>query len=108
MKKIVFFNLPDKRQNGRLKYKLGDLIYSAGFERVFTKLDTTKLSSKLYTRTKKLHDTVPKNRINYLLERYKGSLLTPRELTLDENKNVKKKQQVFNKKNPKKNGNNWR
>ena len=89
--KLVYSNLQDKRKILNPKYKLGQLVRTADFKRVFSKGDSTNWSYKLYTITEVIHDTIPSYRIDYLPERYNQNLLLPTKLTLDENNEVMKK-----------------
>ena len=50
------------------KHKLGHLVRTADFKKVFSRGDITKWSSKIYTITEALHHTTPSYGINYLHE----------------------------------------
>ena len=67
----------------------GHLVRIADTKKVFKKSDTSNWSNKLYTETDKNHDTVPSLRIDYLLERYKESLIKPTKLTSEVKVQVK-------------------
>ena len=86
----VYTNLQDKRVKQKPKFKLGDLVRTADFKRVFSKGDSTNWSYMLYTITEVIDDTIPSYRIDYLPERYNQNLLLPTILTLDENNKVMK------------------
>ena len=88
--KIVFSNLQDKRKKLNPKYKLGELVRTAAFKKVFSKRDSKNYSYKLYTRTEIIHDTIPSYRINYLPERYNQNLLLPTKLSLEQNNKIMK------------------
>ena len=45
----------------------------------------------MYTETEVIHDTSPSYRIDFLTERHKKYFLRPTNITLDGNKQVKKK-----------------
>ena len=87
----VYTNLQDRRDKQKPKYKLGQLVRTAGIKRVFSKGDSTNCSYKLYTITEVNHDTTPSYRIDYLPERYNENLLLPTKISLKENKQVMKK-----------------
>ena len=86
----VYSNLPDKREKQTPKYKLGQLVRTADFKRVFSKGDSTNYSFKLYTITEVIQDTIPSYRIDYLPERYNQNLLLPTKLSHDENNKIMK------------------
>ena len=88
--KLVYCNLQDRRVKQQPKYKLGQLVRTADFKRVFSKGDSTNWSYKLYTIIEIIHDTIPSYRIDYLPERYNENLLLPSKLTLEENTEVMK------------------
>ena len=67
--KDIYSNLQDKRKLLNPKLKLGQLVRTADFKRVFSKGDSTNWSYKLYTITEVVHDTIPSYRINYLPEK---------------------------------------
>ena len=88
--KEVYSNLQDRRIKQLPKFKLGQLVRTAEFKRVFIKGDSTNWSYKLYTIPDVIHDTIPSYRNDYLLERYNENLLLPTKLPLDENNQVMK------------------
>ena len=90
-KKLVYTYLQDQRVKQQPKFKLGDLVRTADIKRVFSKGDSTNWSSKLYSITEIIHDTIPSYRINYLPERYNENLLLPTKLSLEQNNQVMKK-----------------
>ena len=55
------------------------------FKKGFSKGDSTKWSYNMYTVTGIKHDIILSYRINYLPERYNGSLSGPTKLTLERN-----------------------
>ena len=87
----VHSNLQDKRKKLNPKTKLGQLVRTADFKRVFSKGESTNYSYKLYTITEVIHDIIPSYRIDYLPERYNENLLRSTNLNLDENNKVMKK-----------------
>ena len=89
--KEVFSNLQDKGKELEPKFKLGRLVRTADFKRVFSKGDSTNYSYKIYTITEVIHDTVPTYRINYLLEIINQNLLLPTKLALEQNNQKMKK-----------------
>ena len=91
IEKLVYSNLQDQRVKQQPKYKLGDLVRTADFKRVFSKGDSTNYSYKLYTITEVIYDTIPSYRIDYLPERYNENLLLPTKLTFEQNNQVMKK-----------------
>ena len=93
--KLVYSNLQDKGRKLNPKFKLGQLVRTADFKRVFSKGDSTNYSYKLYTITEVIHDIIPSYRIDFLPERYNENLLLPTELTLEENNQVMKKLNLF-------------
>ena len=88
---FVYRNLIDKRNKIKPKYKIGDLVRSADFKKMFSKSDTTNWSYKLYKITEIINDTIPAYKIDNLKERYNESLLKKTELSMKENKVVMKK-----------------
>ena len=80
--KEVYSNLQDRRDKQPPKFKLGQLVRTADFKKVFSIGDSTNWSYELYTITEVIHDTIPSDRVNYLLERYNEKLLLPKKLTL--------------------------
>ena len=64
----VYYNLKDKRSKLNPKFKLGQLVRTADFKKVFSKGDSTNYSYKLYFITEAIHDTIPSYRIDYLSE----------------------------------------
>ena len=88
---FVYRNLIDKRNKIKPKYKIGDLVRSADFKKMFSKSDTTNWSYKLYKITEIINDTIPAYKIDNLEERYNESLLKKTELSMKENKVVMKK-----------------
>ena len=65
--KEVYSNLKDKREIQKPKFKLGQLVRTSDIRKVFSKVDSTNYSYKLYTKTEKIYDTIPSYRINFLL-----------------------------------------
>ena len=64
--KEVFYNLQEKREKHKPKDHLGQLVRSADIRKVFCKGYSTNWSYKIYTKTEKIHDTIPSDRIGYL------------------------------------------
>ena len=95
IEKLVHSNLQDQRVRQQPKYKLGQLVRTADIKRVFGKGDLTNWSDKLYTFSKVIHNTIPSYRISYLPERYNRNLLLPTKLTLEENNNLMKRQNLI-------------
>ena len=87
---VVYTNLKDEREIQKPKFKLGQLVRTADIKRVFSKEDSTNYSSKLYTITEVIHDTIPSYRINNLPERCIQNLLLPTKLSLEQNNQVMK------------------
>ena len=87
----VYSNLQDKREKQTPKYKLSQLVRTAGIKKVFSKGDSTNYSYKLYTITEVIQDTIPSYRIDCLPERYNENLLLPSKLSLEGNNDVMKK-----------------
>ena len=85
-------NLQEKRKEKKRipRFRLGDLVRSAVFKKVFSKGGSTNWSYKLYTFTEVLHDTIPSYMINYLLERFNENLFRLTKITLEENNKVMK------------------
>ena len=88
---FVYKNLLDKRKKVKPKFQINDLVRTADLKKTFSKGDTTNWSYKLYKITEIINDTIPSYKIDNLKERYNESLLKKTELTLKENKDVKKK-----------------
>ena len=90
MKKEVYSNLRDDRVKLKRKFKLGQLVRTADIKNVFSKVDSTIYSHKLYFITEVIQDSIPSYRVNYLPERYNENLLLPTKLFLDENNQLMK------------------
>ena len=88
--KLVYNNLQDGRVKQIPKYKLGHLVRTADNRRVFSKGDSTNYSSRLYTITEVIQDTVTSYRIGHLPERYNENLLPATKLSFDEKSKVMK------------------
>ena len=84
-------NLLDKRKKIKPKFQINDLVRVADLKKTFSKGDTTNWSYILYKITEIINDTIPSYKIDNLPERYNESLLKKTELTLKQNKDVKKK-----------------
>ena len=67
--KEVYSKLQVKREGLHPKIKLGRIVRTADFKKVFSKGDSTNYSYNLYTITEILHDTIPSYRIDHLPER---------------------------------------
>ena len=93
--KEVYSNLQDRRVKQQPKFNLSQLVRTADIKKVFSKGDSTNYSYKLYTINEIIHKTIPSDRINYLPERYKENLLLPTKIALDENNQVKMKQNLI-------------
>ena len=91
----VFSILQDRRVKQLPKYKLGQLVRTAGIKRVFSNGDSTNWSNKLYTITEVIHDSVSSYRIDSLPNRYNENFLLPTKLTLEQNNQVMKKQNLI-------------
>ena len=86
----VYSNLQDKKEKQTPKFKLGQLVRTADFKRVFSKGDSTIFSNKSYTITEVIYDTIPSYTIDYLPERYNENLLLPTKLSLEQNNKIMK------------------
>ena len=91
----IYANLQDPRVRQKPKYKLGKLVRAADIKKVLSKGDSTNYSSKLYTITEIIHDTIPSYRIDYLPERFNENLSLPTKLNLEQNKQVMKELNLF-------------
>ena len=89
--KIVYNNFKDNRETQKIKYKLGQLVPTADFTRVFIKFDSPNWSYNLNTINEVIHDTKHRCRIKYLPEIYDENLLLPTKLSLEQNNQVMKK-----------------
>ena len=56
--KLIFSNLKDKRVKQKPKFKLAQTVRTADIKKVFSKNDSTNWSSKLYTITEIIYDTL--------------------------------------------------
>ena len=88
--KEVFSTLRDDRVKQKPKFHLSQLVRTADIKRVFSQVDSTDYSYKLYTITEIIHDTIPSYRIDYLPERYNENLLLPTKLSLEQNNQIMK------------------
>ena len=88
---FVCKNLLDKRKKIKPKFQVNDLVGTADLRKTFWKGDTSNWSHELYKITEIFNDTIPCYHIDKLKERYKELLLKKTELTVKENKDVKKK-----------------
>ena len=93
--KLVYSNVQDRRVRQQSKFKLGQLVRTADFKRVFRRGDSTNYSYNLYTITEIIHDTIPSYRIEYLPERYNENLLLPTKLSLEQNNQVMRELNLF-------------
>ena len=87
----VYHKLLDKRKKIKPKFKIHDLIKTTGLTRTFSKGDTTKWSCKKDENTEFIKATIPINKIDQLLERFREVLLQKTNLTLERNRDVMKK-----------------
>ena len=99
--KEVYSNFEDKREIGKSKYRLGDLVRNSDIRSTFSKGDSTNYSYILYTITEVIQDTIASYRIDYLPERYNKNLKLPTKLSLEENNQVMKESNLFHKNNKK-------
>ena len=67
--KLVYSNRQGRRVRQQPKLKLEHLVRTADIKRVFSKVDSTNWSYKLYTTTEVIHDTIPSHRTDLLPER---------------------------------------
>ena len=86
----VYKNLLAKRKKITPKFQINDLVRTADLKRIFSEGDTTNWSYKLYKITEINNDTIPSYHIDNLPEIYNKSLLKRSELSLKQNKDVKK------------------
>ena len=63
--KILYFNLQDKRQKEKPKFKLGDSVRTSDIRSVFSEGDSTNYSYWLCTKTGVRHNANPLYRIKY-------------------------------------------
>ena len=87
----VYKNILDKRKKIKPKNKTGDLVRTAELKKTFSKGDTTNWLYNLYKDTEIIKVKIPAYKIDSLPERYNESLLKKTDLTMKENKDVKKK-----------------
>ena len=80
-RKEVFCNLQDGRVGRKSKFDLGQVVRTADIKTVFSKVDSTNWSHKLYTITELIHDTNPSYRSHFLPERHNQNLLIPSNLS---------------------------
>ena len=72
IQKVKFNNLRENKEIHEIhksKFKPGQLVRTPDFKNVFSKGDSRNYSSKLYTITEIIHDTIRSYRLNYLPER---------------------------------------
>ena len=67
--------LQDKRTKRKPKYKLGDLVRTAGTRNIFSKSDSINWSYKLHTITEIIDDTIPNYLFDSLPKRFDEALL---------------------------------
>ena len=79
---FVYKNLLDKRRKIKPKFQLNDLVRTADLKKTFSKSDTTNWSYNLYKITEIINGTLPRYKIDNLLERYNESLLKKTDLTM--------------------------
>ena len=82
----------DKRKKVKRKCAIGDLARAADIKKTFffSKGDTTIWSYKFYEITEEVFETIPSYRFDNLPERYNEPSLKRTNLTLKENKSVRK------------------
>ena len=95
--KLVYTNLQDQTLKQQQKFKLGELVRTADIKRVLSRGGSTNYSYKLYEITEVIHDTIPSYRLSFLPERYNENLLLSTKLSLEENNQVMKKLNLFEK-----------
>ena len=83
--KAVIDKLKDNREIQKPKFNLGQLVRTADIKRVFSKGDSTNWSSKIHTKTEKIHDTIPSFRINYFPQDIMKTYCYQQKQSLDEN-----------------------
>ena len=93
--KLVYSNSQDRRVRQQPKCNSGQLVRTADIKGVFSKGDSTNYSYKIYTVTEVIHDTTPSYRVNYLPERFEENLLLPTKLSLEQNIQFMKKQNLI-------------
>ena len=98
---IIFYNLEDRRVKQKPNIQLGDLVKTSDIRKVFCKRDSTNFSYEDYTITEVRHDTNPSYRINYFPARYNKNLILPTKLSLEQNNQVMKKQNLIQQNNKK-------
>ena len=76
------------------KFQVNNLVRTANLKRTFSKGDTTNWSCILYEITETNNDTIPSYRIDDSKERYNEALPKKTELSMKENKDVKKKSNI--------------
>ena len=95
--KMVFNNLQNRRSEHKLQIRLKKRIRTAAIKKFFLKGDSTNYSYDTYRITEVTHGTIPSYGINYLPERYSENLIRSTKLTLDENNQVIKEQNLVHK-----------
>ena len=70
-------------QKQKQKYEQGQIVRTADFKMVFSKVDSTNYSYQLHTLTQVINDTTSSYRISYLPERFNENLLRSTKLTLE-------------------------
>ena len=88
--KEIYSNFEDKREIGKPKYKLGDLVRNSDTRSTYSKGDSTNYGYILYKITEFIQDTVDSCFIDFLPERDNKTLLLPTKLSLEENNQVMK------------------
>ena len=86
----VHKKLLDKRKKLKPKFQAKDLVRTADLKKTFSKSDTTNWFYKIYEITEIINVTIPSYRIDNLPERYDEALLKKTELSMKENKDVRK------------------
>ena len=86
----VYYDLADKRNKKKAKFRLNDHVRTADLGKTFSKSDTSNWSYKLYKITEFIKDTIPSYRIDNLPERYNDASLKKTQITKKEKKDVMK------------------
>ena len=87
---FVYRNLLDKRKKVTPKFQVNDLVGTADLKKTFSKGDTTNWSYTLYKITEIINDTILSYKKDNSKERYNEALLKKTNLTMKENKDVRK------------------
>ena len=87
----IYKNLLDKRKKTKSTFQVTDLVRTTDLKRTFSKEDTVNSFYKLYKSSETKNDPLLSYKTDQLPERFNETLLKKTEVSMKENKDVRKK-----------------